>query len=157
MFFRVLLMDFSILAEYILNSKFTYYLSVLLAKISYHIFNLLNVPVISFGKNIALYDAAGVLVDDTCLGYRGVILFAFFIFAYYGHFIKKIIYVLVGFIVLETGNVLRICLLAQIQYCCPEKFHFFHFYLSKFIFYTLIFILWIYWVERYSSKKNVNN
>ena len=147
-------MDFNFFSEFILKSNFTYKLSVFLTNVSYQLFSLLSVPVHSEGRNIALHDSVGVLVNDTCLAYRGIILFSVFILVYYGNVFRKFLFLLFGFIILETGNVLRICLLAQIQYCCPEKFDFFHYYLSKFIIYTLIILLWILWVEKLSSWKN---
>lgn len=153
-FFKILLMDFSFFSEPVLKSNFTHKLSAFLVYISYHLFKLLSIPVHTTGRTIALYDSVGVLVDDTCLGYRGIILFSVFILVYYGNIFRKFLYLLFGFIILETGNVLRICILAQIQYCCPEKFDFFHFYLSKLIFYTFIFFLWILWIEKLNNGTN---
>ncbi|NOZ45412.1 MAG: hypothetical protein GXO79_01370 [Chlorobi bacterium] len=153
MFFRILLMDFNLLPHQVLNNAITQNLAEILAVISAKLFSIISIPVHFDGRNLAIYDTVGVLITNTCLGLRGIILFAFFILTYYGQFIKKIIYILFGFFVIELGNILRICVLAYVQYCCPDKFDFIHYYFSKFIIYSIILILWILWVEHFSQTK----
>ena len=150
-------MDFDFFSTAILKSDITHQFSLLLVSITKGFFELFKIPVQTNSRNLALYNSVGVLVDSTCLGYRGIILFSFFILAYKGNIISKLVYISLGIIVLEGGNLLRIILLAYIQYCCPAKFDIFHFYLAKIIFYPLILILWIMWAERFSTYKNIFN
>jgi len=154
MFFRFILMDIPMFSKYIINSKLAHLLSITLVKISHAIFSFLDVPVHSFDRNIALYDSVGVLVNDTCLGIRGIILFTFFILFYYGKAVQKVVFIFFGIGILEIGNIFRIVTLAYVQYCCPQNFDFVHFYLSKIIFYGIILVLWIYWVEFFNKKRS---
>ena len=78
MFFKIILMDFEVFSKHILSSRFTEGVSILLIKISSQLFQLINIPVHLRGRTLAIYDTVGVLINDSCLGLRGIILFTFF-------------------------------------------------------------------------------
>ncbi|MDY0282738.1 MAG: archaeosortase/exosortase family protein, partial [Salinivirgaceae bacterium] len=83
-----------------------------------------------------------------CLGIRHLTLFAFFILFYFGRLKHKIIYILVGFVVLTFANVSRATIIGISIYFNPSWFDFVHEYGSMIVLYGTIFLLWIIWVKR---------
>ena len=75
MFFRIVLMDIEFFSTLILESELTNYISLLLVKIAQKLFDFIHVPVYANGRTLAIYDTVGVLVNETCLGWRGIIPF----------------------------------------------------------------------------------
>jgi len=103
-----------------------------------------------YGKTIIIIGSYGVHLDRGCLGRNTLGLFIGFIFAFPGKFKSKIWFICLGIVVFIMLNILRISGLAITDYCCREKLDFNHHYVFKIITYSVIFLLWVWWVQRYS-------
>lgn len=90
-------------------------------------------------------------VGNPCNGLELFVLYAGFILCFPGNWKNKWWYILVGCIIIHIVNVLRTASLAIIQYKAPEYLDFNHHYTFTIIVYTLIFLLWINWTNRYST------
>lgn len=95
-------------------------------------------------------------VGNPCNGLELFILFAGFIICIPGNLRKKMWYIPVGMLIIHVVNVFRSTSLALIQYHSPESLDFNHHYTFTIIVYSIIFGLWMFWVNKYSGLVNTN-
>ncbi|SMO47074.1 exosortase X [Gracilimonas mengyeensis] len=96
---------------------------------------------------IGIGESPGIKIVDGCNGIAAMGLFIGFILAYPGDWKKRAAYVVVGVGVIYLVNIVRIMILAVTQLYWPTFFDFTHDYSTTAIFYIVIFILWMIWVN----------
>ena len=96
-------------------------------------------------------------IIEGCNGISVIILFVSFIFAFSGKLKTTLLYVLSGSVLVYVVNVLRIVVLAIGIYQFPEWSEFLHSVVFPGIIYGVVFLLWVFWVNRFSklNKKDV--
>lgn len=105
-------------------------------------------------KNTVILDGIrAVWVGVACNGLEVQALFIGFIIAAQGKFLPKIIYMLIGVIIVFFSNALRVAVLALNYVKSPETFDFNHKYTYAIVVYAVVFALWMVWVEYYSKPK----
>ena len=95
----------------------------------------------------------GVLIGSGCSGLELFLIFAGFIFIFRGTLKHKFWFIPMGLILILALNILRISALALISYYSPEHLDFNHKYTFVVIVYGAIFLLWLWWVNRFSNRK----
>jgi exosortase family protein XrtF len=90
-------------------------------------------------------------VGNPCNGLELFALFAGFIICFPGKVKTKLWFIPVGILFIHFINVLRTLALALIQFKAPQYLEFNHHYTFTIIVYTLIFMLWMRWVNHYSG------
>ncbi|MDO7137871.1 exosortase family protein XrtF [Algibacter lectus] len=96
-------------------------------------------------------------VIEGCNGLSVLILFISFIVAFSGRLKATLLYLLSGSVIIYVVNVLRIVILSIWLYKYPEQSEFLHAVVFPAIIYGVVFLLWIFWVNRFSklNQKNV--
>ena len=99
-----------------------------------------------------------VLVADECNGFELMALYIGFLLAFPGPWKWKAIFILVGTVVIFIVNILREVVLALNYKYFQESFDFNHKYTYVFVVYSVIFLIWRFWLNNYSliSQKNEN-
>ena len=92
-----------------------------------------------------------VLVADACNGLELMALFIGFLFAFPGPWKYKALLIPIGTVVIFIINVLREVVLALNYKYFQESFDFNHKYTYVFIVYLAIFMIWRFWLNRYSA------
>lgn len=95
-------------------------------------------------------------IIEGCNSVSVVILFLSFIVAFSGKLKTTFFYILSGSVLIYTVNLLRIVILTVGLYHYPEYSHVLHTVIFPGIIYGMVFLLWIFWVNRF-SKLNRNN
>lgn len=95
-------------------------------------------------------------IIEGCNGLSVIILFIAFVIAFSGKFKNTALFILFGTIVIHVLNVTRIALLSIALYSYPESEHFLHGVLFPLVIYGVVFILWVIWVNNYSSYARVS-
>jgi exosortase family protein XrtF len=90
-------------------------------------------------------------VGNPCNGLELFALFAGFIICFPGKFKAKLWFIPLGMIIIHFANVIRTFALALIQLKAPQYLEFNHHYTFTVIVYSIIFLLWMWWVNRYSG------
>ena len=93
----------------------------------------------------------GLWMGDNCNGLVLFALFSGFIIAYPGPIRKKLWYIPAGILMLQVLNVIRVVALAIIQTYSLEMTEFNHTYTFTILIYGFIFLLWMFWVNKYSG------
>ena len=95
-------------------------------------------------------------IIEGCNSISVIILFMSFIVAFAGKLKTTFFYILSGSVLIYTVNLLRIVILTVGLYHYPEYSDVLHSVIFPGIIYGMVFLLWIFWVNRF-SKLNKNN
>ena len=95
-------------------------------------------------------------VIEGCNAVSIIILFLSFIVAFSGKFKTTFFYILSGSVLIYSVNLLRIVLLTIGLYHYPKYEDVLHTVIFPAIIYGIVFLLWIFWVNRF-SKLNKSN
>ena len=95
-------------------------------------------------------------VIEGCNSISVIILFLSFIVAFASKFKTTLFYILSGSVLIYSVNLLRIVLLTIGLYHYPTQKAIFHTVVFPAIIYGLVFMLWIFWVRRFSKLKSKN-
>ncbi len=97
-------------------------------------------------------DHGSVCVGTGCSGLELFFLFAAFILLIRGNRKSKPLFVITGLFIILVFNIIRIIALAIINNSHPEYLQFNHKYTFVILMYGVIFLLWMFWVNRLNKK-----
>lgn len=120
---------------------------------------LLNLAGYEAVSNKSVISIAGqelVYIGPSCNGMILMALFAGFIIAFPGPFISKLFFIPLGIVVINLLNIFRVMALTLNSLYSFRTLDFNHKYTFSFIVYAFIFALWILWVKKFSSLKNLS-
>jgi exosortase family protein XrtF len=90
-------------------------------------------------------------IIEGCNAVSIIILFISFITAFSGKLKTTIYFILFGVFLIYILNVIRIALLAVLLFRFPDQEHILHGVFFPLIIYGLVFILWVFWVNKFSK------
>ncbi|WP_248724071.1 exosortase family protein XrtF [Seonamhaeicola sp. ML3] len=91
-------------------------------------------------------------VVEGCNAFSVIILFVSFVIAFSGKFKATILFMLCGSVLLYSVNLIRIALLSIGLFHYPQHEHVLHTIVFPAIIYGMMFLLWFYWVNRFSKS-----
>jgi len=99
-----------------------------------------------------------------CLGFKQMFIFSGIMLLYWGPFLKKLWYIPMGCLILTAYNVIRIATTVWLTDGHPERFESLHDGILRYIYYTIVFLLWVVWEEvivrknyKYVLRSNKNS
>nr|WP_298895995.1 exosortase family protein XrtF [uncultured Psychroserpens sp.] len=92
-------------------------------------------------------------VVEGCNSISVIILFLSFIIAFAGKFKTTFMYILAGSVLIYSVNVFRIAILSIGLYNYPWRKAILHNAIFPLIIYGMVFLLWMFWVNRFSKLK----
>lgn len=95
-------------------------------------------------------------VIEGCNGASVIILFISFIIAFAGRFKTTFFYILSGSVLIYAANLIRIVVLAIGLYHYPWRKEILHSVIFPGMIYGMVFLLWMFWVNRYSKINKTN-
>jgi exosortase family protein XrtF len=101
---------------------------------------------------IGVDGAHPVWIGRPCNGLSVIAIFCIFILVFPGKMTHKFWFIPSGILIIHFINIFRVCALATISYYKPEYLNFNHTYTFTILVYGLIFLLWMFWVNRFSVK-----
>jgi exosortase family protein XrtF len=104
--------------------------------------------------SLILHNGKSVLaVYEGCNGINTVIVFAAFLLAF-GPLSRRLSWFFpAGIIMIHLANLARIVLLFYVSEYFPRYMYFTHKYLFTAFLYAVVFLLWIWWVKKFTSPK----
>ncbi len=115
------------------------------------ILNIFGFPTFSQGNFIKIVGANGLTVAYGCLGFRELAFFVIFILLQTGSCKNKLWYIPSGVILLILMNVIRIVIIAIVQYNSPENTDKTHEFISPALMYPTILFLWLFWLTKFGN------
>ncbi|MEH6537872.1 MAG: exosortase family protein XrtF [Psychroserpens sp.] len=95
-------------------------------------------------------------VVEGCNSVSVIILFMSFVIAFADKFKPTFLYVLSGSVLIYSVNLLRIAILSIGLYNYPWRKDILHTVIFPMIIYGMVFLLWMFWVNRFSKKRKKN-
>ncbi|WP_431159330.1 exosortase family protein XrtF [Winogradskyella poriferorum] len=95
-------------------------------------------------------------VIEGCNAISIIILFLSFVIAFADKFKSTFLYCLAGSIIIYAFNLIRIVVLSAGLYHYPWRKEILHTVIFPMAIYGIVFILWMFWVNRFSKKRNIN-
>ncbi len=92
-----------------------------------------------------------VRIVEGCNAVSVIVLFVSFVIAFSGKFKTTLLFILTGSLIIYILNVVRIALLTVLLYRFPEQVHILHGVLFPLVIYGLVFVLWIFWISKFSK------
>ena len=123
------------------------WLSGLVASISGGVMRVFGQAASVSGRVVTLPGTAGIYVADGCNGLSTFGLFAGFVLAYPGPWLRKSWFIPFGILMIISVNILRLVALLLVQRHWPGYFEVSHSFGASFIFYIAVFLLWVLWVR----------
>lgn len=134
------------------------WLSLNIIGISAGILEAFGYDIFTVNRIIGIMDYPGIEIVDGCNGISAMGLFLGFIVAYPGDWKNRLSFSIIGILVIYLVNIARVVTLVVTQASWPQFFEFTHDYSTTAIFYIVIFILWMIWVNftevNFTPKKN---
>lgn len=90
-------------------------------------------------------------ITEGCNAVSVMILFVSFVAAFSGKFKKTLLFILFGLISIYILNVIRIAFLTVLVFYFPAQNDFLHGIVFPLIIYGYIFVLWIFWINKFSK------
>ncbi|MEA3496454.1 MAG: exosortase/archaeosortase family protein [Bacteroidota bacterium] len=148
--------DYKILGHHVLNPVFQI-LTDNLRNVSAWVSNVIGIETVIMGDYLVhtKYSLLGVTMG--CSGLKQYYQIGGLLMLYPGPWKKKLWYIPVGFVVIYFTNVFRIVALYAVVIYKFEWFYFLHDWVARPLFYVIIFLLWVLWVERLAVKKEAKN
>lgn len=87
-----------------------------------------------------------------CTGIKQMSIFVGIMACYFGPWKKKLWYIPLGCLILTVYNIVRIGAITMLTNGHPEKFDSLHDGIFRYIYYTIIFLLWLCWEEWIAKK-----
>jgi exosortase/archaeosortase family protein len=102
-------------------------------------------------NTIRFSNSGYITVNESCSGlkqfYQIIVLFLLFP----GPWKHKLWYIPLSILIMHITNVMRIVILGMITLWAPEYWQFSHDWILRPFFYVVLFLLWVWWVERYGG------
>ena len=92
-------------------------------------------------------------IIEGCNAVSVMILFAAFIFSFFKDLKSTIIYSLAGVFIIHVMNILRIIIIIICMYHFPDYSMLLHEYVFPITIYGVVFLLWMFWVKSFQTKK----
>lgn len=123
-----------------------------LVKTTSFILKNLGYTIFEYADAVGVDGTHGVLIGTPCNGLSLFALFAGFIIIFPGKWVYKLFFIPIGILLIHVINIFRLVGLALVVVYHPASLEFNHKYTFTVIVYVFIFILWIIWVNKFSTK-----
>ncbi len=105
-----------------------------------------------------VFDNQGYMsINRSCSGMKQIMQFVILMLFFPGPWKKKLWFLPMGALVVHLTNLFRITSLSIVLTTVPEQWKFSHDYILRPFFYVVIFLMWVWWVEKLSGKKDTED
>jgi exosortase family protein XrtF len=111
-------------------------------------------------RNLQLIGIDGshpIWIGSPCNALTLFMFFALFVIAFPGNIKKKLWFIPLGIVIIHFTNVLRVVALITINYYAPQYIEFNHTYTFTILVYSIIFLLWMWWVNSSLKELKAND
>ncbi len=136
------------------DGRLDLWLSLNIVKVSDSLLGIMGFDTFRMQRVVGLEGNGGIEIVNGCNGIAAMGLFVGFIIAYPGNLKRKMSFLFFGICVIYLTNVLRIGVLAITQEYWPLFFDITHDYSTTAIFYLVIFILWVVWMNQTDTSSD---
>lgn len=117
--------------------------------------NVLRIEITRVDQTKTLYftNNGYIAVNRSCSGFKQILQFVLLMLIFPGSWKRKLWFVPLGVFIVYLTNIFRIVGLSVVIIILPEHWDFSHDYVFRPFFYVVIFMLWVWWVEKLARPK----
>ncbi len=119
--------------------------------------HILQYPVKFFNNTIYTYNNSWVEVEGACSGLKQFYQWFFLMLLFPGPWKKKLWFIPLGFLAIHAFNIIRIVILVVVIVHWPKYWNFIHLDILRPMYYLVMFLLWVWWVEKFKDGKKKTN
>lgn len=114
----------------------------------------MGIPITTDTENKVIYfeNTGFIGINHSCSGLKPILQFVLLMLIFPGPWKHKAWFIPMGVVIVHLTNLFRICGLAVVTIKIPEYWDFAHDNLFRPFFYVVIFLLWVWWVERLGRR-----
>jgi exosortase/archaeosortase family protein len=118
--------------------------------------HLLGLDLIKEDRKMIFPGYGYISINLSCSGFKQMMQFLVLMLVFPGPWKHKLWFIPLGFVVVQLTNLFRITGLSLITIHCTDYWHFAHDNLFRPFFYVMMFLMWVWWVEKFKGKKQKN-
>ena len=118
-------------------------------------YTLIDFPYSAAIRSMGIDGTHGLWIGDACNGITLFALFTGFMLAFPGPLKAKFWFIPLGLLFIHILNIFRIVGLSVTQFYFPDALDFNHTYTFTILVYSLVFALWLIWVNKFYMKKSI--
>ncbi len=117
--------------------------------------NVLGIELRIVQESNAMYfdNDSYMFINRSCSGLKQVMQFVVLMMVFPGPWKRKLWFIPLGAVIVHFTNLFRVIGLSVVLVTKPIYWSFSHDYIFRPLFYLVIFLLWVWWVDRVSKKK----
>ncbi len=117
--------------------------------------NVLRIEITRVDQTKTLYftNNGYIAVNRSCSGFKQILQFVLLMIIFPGSWKRKLWFIPLGVFIVYLTNIFRIVGLSVVIITLPEHWDFSHDYVFRPFFYVVIFMLWVWWVEKLARPK----
>ncbi len=116
---------------------------------------ILSLDIITIG-NIFLFENHGYIsIDEGCSGLKLFYQWTLLMLVFPGPWKHKAWFIPAGLIIVFLTNIFRIVSLSVVLLWDPSIWHFTHDWILRPLFYVVMFLMWVFWVERIKNRNKI--
>lgn len=117
-------------------------------------YEMLPEPRIDLERYIGVQGGSHLWIGDRCDGVPLFVVFAIFIIAFAGPWKQKLWFIPLGILLIHLLNAIRVAVLCIVVTISYDWLNFNHDYTFYIVVYGAVFLLWIWWVRRFSGWRS---
>jgi len=115
--------------------------------------HILNISLSVWDRTMYFENGNQITINGSCAGDKQILQFMLLLMIYPGLWKHKLWYIPLGMVIVHFTNILRIVLLSLVLIHKPDWWDFAHDTVLRAMFYVVILVLWIIWVELINQKE----
>jgi len=130
-----------------------FFINILYDQSTWVVTHILNIKITEIKNAFYCENGTGLVLNESCSGIKQIMQFAILMLIFPGPWKHKAWFIPLGMFIVHMTNVLRIVLLTVVAEHWPANMHTVHDNYLRVMFYVVIFLLWLLWVEKISIIK----
>jgi len=121
--------------------------------------NVLGIELTLAQESNAMYfsNEGFMYINRSCSGLKQIMQFVVLMMVFPGPWKRKLWFIPMGIFIVHLTNLFRIIGLSVVLVTVPEQWGFSHDYIFRPLFYVVIFLLWVWWVDKISKRIKVKS
>jgi exosortase family protein XrtF len=113
--------------------------------------HVLRIPITTRDRTMLFEDSSFITINHGCSGLKPILQFVLLMLLFPGPWKHKAWFIPMGIVIVHLTNLFRITGLSVVTITVPEYWDFAHDNLFRPFFYVVIFLLWVWWVEKFRA------
>ncbi len=117
----------------------------------------IELSIVQESNSMYFNNESYMFINRSCSGLKQIMQFVILMMVFPGPWKRKLWFIPLGVFIVHLTNLFRIIGLSVVLVTTPDNWQLSHDYIFRPFFYVVIFFLWVWWVDKISKRKRVEN